>query len=106
MGSGQLDPELFHGWFGDLVAEVFGVFGPGWQRIVEDLERQVGHRCSWIGRREELRLAMRERFGLVGDAVVAMLFERAASEAYRLAENQRGVLLALLGAAEGAGGAT
>jgi len=92
------DLEFLHDWFDGVVKSVFSVFGPSSKDVVTTLEGLVGHRCGWVGKPQQLRAAMRERYGLVGDVLVTLLFEEAVKQSFRLGKSERHILLRLIGA--------
>ncbi len=91
------DLEFLHDWFDGVVTSVFSVFGPASKDVVSALEGLVGHRCSWLGRPQRLRAAMRDRYGLVGEVLVTLLFEEAVKQSSRLSRSDRYALLRLMG---------
>jgi len=96
-GSDGLDLEVLHEWFEAVVDDTFKVFGSASKSVVEGVERVLGHRCTWLIKREDLRRMMRRSYGLVGDVVVTMLFEQALKKSYMLNKDQRDALLRILG---------
>lgn len=92
------DLEFLHEWFDEIVKSVFSVFGPASKDVIRKLEGLISHRCGWLGKPQQLRVSMRDRYGLVGDVLVTVLFEEAVKQSYKLGKSERHTLLRLIGA--------
>jgi hypothetical protein len=97
----EINLEDLHDWFDGVVRSALNVFGPSAKDVIRVAETMVGHRCTWIVKSRELRSAMRDAYGLVGEVLVTMLFEEAVKQAYMLRDDQRQIVLGLLGARSG-----